>query len=234
MKKHHSFRWYWNYKLPRLIKFYTRQILFVIGVCILGFVIGTFYPNFIAQNSIEEKAVNKTVTWAKGIGFMEPTVKVGNDDAFIDSMKKCIAYLNVDIPETEQIPDELIIAQAIIESNAGTSRFAHEGNNMFGIRTWNTDEGMLPYGHNDNLKWRVKSYRTKCQSVKDYIRILNTKPVYSKFREIRRSQHRWWGHIDAIELARALNNYSTSKGYEEQVINMIRLIRQNGKVVIKR
>jgi hypothetical protein len=109
----------------------------IAGICLIGFGIGTFYPNFISKHNIEEKAVDKTVLWAKEIGFAEPRITVGSDDEFIKSMQRCIAYLNLELHKGERIPDDLIIAQAIIESNAGLSRFAREGNNLFGIRVWN-------------------------------------------------------------------------------------------------
>jgi Bax protein len=206
----------------------------VIGICLIGFFIGTFYPNFLSKHNIEEKAVDKTVLWAKEIGFAEPKITVGSDDEFIKSMQRCIAYLNLELHKNERIPDELIIAQAIIESNAGLSRFAREGNNLFGIRVWNKDKGMLPHGYTDTLSWRVKSYPSKCASVRDYIKILNTKGAYTEFRKIRDRQNRLWGKPDGIELARGLDNWSTTKDYEEQVINIIKKLRQDGKVKVKR
>jgi Bax protein len=206
----------------------------VIGICLIGFFIGTFYPNFLSKHNIEEKAVDKTVLWAKEIGFAEPKITVGSDDEFIKSMQRCIAYLNLELHKNERIPDELIIAQAIIESNAGLSRFAREGNNLFGIRVWNKDKGMLPHGYTDTLSWRVKSYSSKCASVRDYIKILNTKGAYTEFRKIRDRQNRLWGKPDGIELARGLDNWSTTKDYEEQVINIIKKLRQDGKVKVKR
>jgi flagellum-specific peptidoglycan hydrolase FlgJ len=118
----------------------------IVGITLIGFGTGTFFPNFISQHSVEEKAVDKTIKWAKEIGFAEPKIETYSDEIFIKTMQKCIAYLNLELHKNEQIPDELIIAQAIIESNAGTSRFAKEGNNLFGIRIWNRDKGMLPAG----------------------------------------------------------------------------------------
>ena len=114
------------------------------------------------------------------------------------------------------------------------SRFAREGNNLFGIRVWNKDAGMLPHGYNESLSWRVKSYNTKCASVRDYIKILNTKQAYAEFRKIRDSQNGLWGKPDGIALARGLDAWSTTKDYEQQVINIIKKLRQDGKVVIKR
>jgi len=232
--KHRPLIWYVKYKLPRRLKFHFRQTLTIIGICLIGFFIGTFYPNFISKNTVEEKAIDKTIKWAKEIGFLEPKIETYNDDIFIKSMQKCIAYLNLELHKNEQIPDELIIAQAIIESNAGLSRFAREGNNLFGIRVWNKDAGMLPHGYNESLSWRVKSYNTKCASVRDYIKILNTKQAYAEFRKIRDSQNGLWGKPDGIALARGLDAWSTTKDYEQQVINIIKKLRQDGKVVVKR
>lgn len=225
---------YLKYTMPRRLKFYFRQVMAVIGILLLGFGVGTFYPNWISSNTIEEKTVDKTVKWAKGIGFKEPIILTHSDDEFISTMQKCIGYLNLELHKNERIPDELIIAQAIVESNGGISRFAREGNNLFGIRVWNKDAGMLPHGYNETLAWRVKSYSTKCQSVKDYIKLLNTKEVYSKFRSVRDAQNRWYGRPDGIELARHLDAWSTSKDYDEKVINIIKQLRQQGKVVVKR
>jgi len=224
-------RYYIKYKLPRRVKYYFTKFLYVIVICVIGFGVGTFYPNFITKNSLEEKAIDKTIRWARDIGFMEPIIKTSTDGEFIDTMIKCIEYLNLEINKKDRIPAELIIAQAIIESNAGTSRFAREGNNLFGIRTWNKDMGMLPHGYNENLSWRVKSYKSKCASVKDYITILNTKHHYESFRKAR---NKFWGEADSIELAKHLESWSTTKDYEDRVINIIKTLRKDGKVKIKR
>jgi len=224
-------RYYIKYKLPRRVKYYFTKFLYVIVICVIGFGVGTFYPNFITKNSLEEKAIDKTIRWARDIGFMEPIIKTSTDGEFIDTMIKCIEYLNLEINKKDRIPAELIIAQAVIESNAGTSRFAREGNNLFGIRTWSKDMGMLPHGYNENLSWRVKSYKSKCASVKDYITILNTKHHYESFRKAR---SKFWGEADSVELAKHLESWSTTKDYEDRVINIIKTLRKDGKVKIKR
>jgi len=229
--KYRPLKWYFRYKWPRKLRYHFRQMMAVIGICLIGFFIGTFYPNFISKNTVEEKAIDNTIKWAKELGFAEPKILVGSDEEFISSMQKCIAYLNLELHKNEQIPDELIIAQAIIESNAGLSRFAREGNNLFGIRIWNKDKGMLPHGYNENLSWRVKSYNSKCASVRDYITILNTKHHYESFRKAR---NKFWGEADSIELAKHLESRSTTKDYEDRVINIIKTLRKDGKVKIKR
>ena len=83
------------------------------------------------------------------------------------------------------IPVVLVIAQASLESGWGSSRFAQQGNNLFGIRTYNKkDMGIKP---KDNLKanFKVKAYRTVDDSVADYLLLLNSHHAYSNLRTTR-------------------------------------------------
>jgi Bax protein len=133
-------------------------------------------------------------------------------------MKKCIAYINIDLNKNEQVPTVLIIAQAIVESDYGTSRFAREGQNLFGIRIWSKN-GLLPLKQDPSISWRVKTYKTKCSSVKDYVSILNNNHHYSQFRQVRMRTK------DPIKLAETLENYSTSISYRFEIIKMINKIK---------
>ena len=182
---------------------YSCICLFLLSV----FVLGTFFPNDHTKNLIRQKTIDEI----RKIGsFYEPKIEVMSSERFIESMKKCIAYHNLDIRKEQQIPRELIIAQAIVESNFGTSRFATEGNNLFGIRVWSKN-GMLPLKQDESINWRVKTYKTKCQSVKDYINVLNNNHHYQEFRIIRNRIK------DPMILADTLDNFSTSKEYANHV-----------------
>jgi Bax protein len=183
----------------------------------LVFVCGTFFPN----SSTKEKIRNSTIEEIRKIGFGEPKVENMSSERFIESMKKCIAFHNLDIRKEEQIPTSLIIAQAIVESNFGTSRFAREGNNLFGIRVW-SKEGMLPLKQDPSINWRVKTYKTKCQSVKSYILTINENHHYQEFRQMRQRTK------DPMKLADALDNFSTSKEYANHVKQI--LIKYKGKI----
>jgi uncharacterized FlgJ-related protein len=185
-------------------------------VALLAFVLGTFFPNPIAKKKTE----NAIIAWAKSLGFGPPRFEYHNNKEFVESLKKCIAYLNFEIPTRNQINTELIIAQAIVESNYGTSRFAIEGNNLFGIRVW-SKEGMLPYKQPDHIEWRVRVFKNKCESVKYYIEILNTKQVYTEFRKARDMSF----NRDPIRMAKALDSFSTNKEYEKHVIEVINKLR---------
>ena len=179
------------------------------------FVVGTFFPNDYTKNSIRQKTIDEI----RKIGFFEPKVDNSSSDKFIQSMVKCIAYHNLNLDKNEQVPTVLIIAQAIVESNYGTSRFAVEGNNLFGIRVWGTTQGMLPLKQDPSIKWRVKVYKTKCHSVKGYIDTLNHNHHYAEFRQLRQRTK------NPIKLAETLDNYSTSQSYQTEIIAMINKIK---------
>jgi Bax protein len=182
---------------------------------LLVFLIGTYFPN----DSVKDKIRKETIKQIKAIGsFYEPKIDTSSSDKFIDSMKKCIAYINLDLKKEEQIPSLLIIAQSIVESDYGTSRFAKEGNALFGVRVWSKN-GILPLKQDPSINWRIKTYHSKCASTKDYINILNNNHHYSNFRNLRKKTK------DPIKLAETLENYSTSQTYRIEIIRMINKIK---------
>ena len=185
-------------------------------IALVAFLLGTFFPNPVAKKKTE----NAIIAWAKNLGFGPPRFEYNNNEEFIISLKKCITYLNFEIPSNKHINTELIVAQAIVESSYGTSRFAIEGNNLFGIRVWSKD-GMLPYKQPDHIEWRVRVFKNKCESVKYYIEILNTKQVYAEFRKARDMSF----NRDPIRMAKALDSFSTNKEYEKHVIEVINKLR---------
>jgi Bax protein len=190
-------------------------------VALLAFVLGTFFPNPVAKKKTE----SAIITWVKNnLGFGPPRFEYNNNKEFIQALNKCIDYIYLDLPINQRINRELMIAQAIVESDYGQSRFALEGNNLYGIRIW-SKEGMLPYRQPETISWRVRSFKHKCDSVKYYIEILNTKQVYAEFRKIRELTF----NLDPIRMARALDNFSTNKEYEKHVIEVIKKLRNDNK-----
>ena len=206
---------------PNIVDVMTTKIILIwkyLIIALVAFLLGTFFPNPIAKKKTE----NAIIAWAKNLGFGPPRFEYHNNEEFVISLKKCIAYLNFDIPTKNHINTELIVAQAIVESNYGTSRFAIEGNNLFGIRVW-SKEGLLPYKQPDHIEWRVRVFKNKCESVKYYIEILNTKQVYAEFRKARDISF----NRDPIRMAKALDSFSTNKEYEKHVIEVINRLRNN-------
>ena len=139
-------------------------------------------------------------------------------DVFVYSLSNCIDHVYKDIPEAKQIPKTLIIAQAAIETGWGESRFANEGNNLFGIRTFNKDdEWLLPITWDQKwIGWGVKVFKTKCDSVKEYIRIINEVWAYEEFREVREQG----GNV--YQLADTLSKYASKPTYTELVKEIIK------------
>lgn len=105
------------------------------------------------------------------------------------------------------VPPSLLLAQAAIESGWGTSRFAREGNALFGQRT-TAERGMQPQGLEDATSVRVAAFPDLLASVGAYIHNLNTQPAYKAFRE-RRAALREAGRLpDGLDLAATLTAYS--------------------------
>ena len=146
------------------------------------FIMGTFYPNFIAKKNIILKIESKYIKEAENIGLYEPEFIYNSNKEFIEKLETCINYLNFKLHRYERIPKELIIAQAVLESNYGKSRFAVEGNNLFGIRTWNLDSPHIKPFDTKDQTFGIKVFKTKCSCVSYYIYILNNNSAFSEFR----------------------------------------------------
>jgi len=148
-----------------------------------------------------------------------PVINTSNKDTFVQTLNACVNYIYSELPVEQHIPKEILIAQAALETGWGSSRFANEGNNLFGIRTFNKDsEWLLPITWDQDkwIGWGVKVYQSKCQSVKDYVRIINTVFAYEKFRELR-SQN-----ANVYDLVDTLDKYATKNSYTELVKKVIK------------
>jgi|TARA_R100001079_G_scaffold76501_2_gene41209 flagellum-specific peptidoglycan hydrolase FlgJ len=148
-----------------------------------------------------------------------PVINTETKSQFVYSLNKCIDKIYENTPTEYHIPKELIIAQAAIETGWGKSRFANEGNNLFGIRTWNKDEEwLLPITWDQDkwIGWGVKVYDTRCDSVKDYIRIINEVFAYEAFREARSKG------ADVYQLADTLTKYASKKNYTDIIKSVIK------------
>ena len=201
--------------------FYSKVIL---ALCIFGLIAyswGTFNPNNTAKAKVNAELDEYYVNQITEMGLQEPEFTFNNDVQFIRAMHKCINYINFTTPKHLRVPYEMIIGQAALESGWGTSRFATEGNNLFGIRTWTKETPhLLPVGIEQWPGWGVRVFPSKCDSVKEYVRLLNEHPAYKDFRELRLKTN------DPIALIKTLDKFSTTKDYDVRVIRMIKKIRK--------
>ena len=139
---------------------------------------------------------------------------------------KQYGVLNKDIPtlkvRMDIIPVSLAIAQAAKETGWGTSRFALEGNALFGQWTWSGD-GIKPAGAESDTKHKVMKFKVLKASVRAYQRNLNTHSSYKNFRQLRAQLRDDSEKLDSLILADKLDNYAeTGKEYTKilkQIIN---------------
>ena len=120
------------------------------------------------------------------------------------------------------IPTSLALAQAAKESGWGTSRFALEGNAMFGQWTW-TGNGIEPLFKDKSKSHKILKFPILRASVKSYINNLNTHKSYRKLREKRfvlRNKNR---RIEGLKLTETLDNYAeTGKEYTKIIAQIIK------------
>ena len=152
-----------------------------------------------------------------------PDIDTSSKDQFVYSLNKCINFLYDYVEDQHKIPNELIIAQAAIETGWGKSRFANEGNNLFGIRTWDKEEPyLLPVPWTEWPGWGVKAYKSKCESVIDYLHILNNVSVFKKLREVRDTAISNGEEPDPILMASHLDKYASRENYTDLVKQIIK------------
>ena len=111
------------------------------------------------------------------------------------------------------IPVSIAIAQAAKESGWGTSRFALEGNAIFGQWTWN-GRGIAPLDRNKEKNHKILRFPILRASVKAYKNNLNTHKGYKEFREKRFKLRKKNKSISGLFLIHSLDNYAeTGKEY---------------------
>ena len=153
-----------------------------------------------------------------------PNFEHTNNQQFLDNVVQCVDYIYHTTPDINPVNLELLLAQAALESGWGNSRFALEGHNLFGIRTYDLKEPhMLP--SNNPKKWGVKVYMHECDSVLNYINLLNNGSAFGKYRELRED-----GINDPFILVETLDAYASDKDYFSKVKSILRKIRNEYKI----
>ena len=122
------------------------------------------------------------------------------------------------------IPTSIALAQAAKESGWGTSRFALEGNAIFGQWTW-SGQGIAPLDRESDKNHKILKFPILRASVKAYQNNLNTHKSYSKFRQKRSSLRDKNKKIKGLELTETLNNYAQTGSEYTKILNQI--IKQN-------
>lgn len=128
-------------------------------------------------------------------------------------------YLRVD-----QIPEALVLVQAANESAWGTSRFAREGNNLFGQWCFSPGCGMVPAGRPLGETYEVARFDSITHAVAAYMRNLNSGHAYEGLRK-KRAELRMEGRVvTAPDLAHGLIRYSQrGQDYVSELLAMLRV-----------
>jgi len=155
-----------------------------------------------------------------------PDFEHTNNQQFLDNVNQCVDYWYHNTTDVYPVNRELLLAQAALESGWGNSRFATEGKNLFGIRTWDLSEPhMQVLGSDKPKKWGVKAYEHECDSVLHYIQTLNNGHAYEKYRELKEN-----GENDPFVLLETLDAYASDVHYFAKVKKIIIKIREDYKL----
>ena len=142
--------------------------------------------------------------------LLEYKVKKGNFDELMVRM--------------DMIPVSIALAQAAKESGWGTSRFALEGNAIFGQWTWD-GQGIAPLKRDGDKNHKILKFPILRASVKAYKNNLNTHKSYSKFRDKRKDLREKNKKISGLSLTGTLKNYAQTGSEYTKILNQI--IKQN-------
>ena len=201
------------------IKTILYTLMFVFIVTFIGTIYYT-YNNSVAQE--QEKFDTEVVETLEEITDWEkPDFERANNQTFINSVGQCVNYIYNTTTDVIPVNFEVLLAQAALESGWGNSRFALEGKNLFGIRTYNlTEPHMLP--SNNPKKWGVRVYMHECDSVQHYIDIINNGGAYKEYRKLRDN-----GVEDSLLYVETLGAYASDKHYFGKIKGIIKKLRED-------
>ena len=201
------------------IKTILYTLMFVFIVTFVGSIWYT-YNNSVAKES--EQITNEVAeTLEQIVEYKKPDFERANNQTFINSVGQCVNYIYNTTTDIYPVNLEVLLAQAALESGWGNSRFALEGKNLFGIRTYNlTEPHMLP--SNNPKKWGVRVYMHECDSVQHYIDIINNGKAYEEYRKLRDN-----GVEDSLLYVETLGAYASDKHYFSKIKSIIKKLRED-------
>jgi len=133
------------------------------------------------------------------------------------------------LERVDKLPEDLVLIQAANESAWGTSRFAREGNNLFGQWCFRPGCGMVPDGRPAGEIYEVASFPSPQASVAAYMHNLNRGRAYEELRRIRAALRSAGAPVTAGALAVGLGRYS-QRG-QDYIRELQSMLRTNRKVI---
>ena len=144
-------------------------------------------------------------------------------DQFVQGIAECTIKYNTFLPPFERAVVVLSVAQAIIESDWGTSRFAREANNFYGIIQTDRTE---PYIKSLKGNALLKKYGDKCESVADYVELLNNGSFFKEYRDLRTKQV-LVEEVDVLALINTLDSYAKDSKYKAKVKDVVNSLMED-------
>ena len=135
-------------------------------------------------------------------------------DQFVQGIAECTVLNNAVIEPRYRVVVAISVAQAILESDWGRSRFAVEGNNYYGIIETDDTE---PHMKSKNSNVLLKKYGNKCESVADYIALLNASSAFVEYRQLRLQQY-ITDNVDIFLIIETLENYAIDPEYRQKLL----------------
>lgn len=127
------------------------------------------------------------------------------------------------LTRVDEIPPSLALSQAALESAWGTSRFAQQGYNLFGMWCYEPGCGIVPNRRPRGKSYEVATYETPRDSFLAYFRNLNTNQHYLEMRAIRRAHRNRELAVSGYDLVEGLYRYSQEgQRYISKVQSVIR------------
>ena len=164
----------------------------------------------------------------KLFSILNKSKNTNTDQEWLNMKFKQYGVVNKDLStlkvRMDEVPVSMAIAQAAKETGWGTSRFAQEGNALFGQWTW-TGEGIKPSDAEDDSTHKVMRFKVLQASVKAYQRNLNTHSSYKDFRSARAELRDEGKKLDSMILTEYLDKYAETG--KEYVKILQQIIRQN-------
>ena len=156
--------------------------------------------------------------------FPDPSFQYTNQEQYVDSLHRCLDKIESTMTFNNHIPRNMVIAQSVLETGWGESDLAKDSNNLFGIKAFSNK---VPHRHakeNEDVMYRV--FLNKCDSVKEYYRLLNTHEAYYKFRKYRNYALMNDKPINPKVAIQTMDRYSETPDYADRVIEIIRDIER--------
>jgi Bax protein len=128
------------------------------------------------------------------------------------------------LEKVDVIPTSIILAQAVLESGWGKSRFVRKANNIFGHWSY-SGHGLIPLRRDAKAKHRIKIFKSLQDAIKAYLRNINTHNAYKSLR-LKRAKVRFTKkYIDGLDLYEEYINYSQIR--QEYIKRLKKIIVQN-------